>query len=111
MKFSTRLQYVFACLCMGALIIWHRYWGSWLPDDYPYELWIRFGLMVPAGFCLAVGLGMSTGNPERSVFAVWCGTVVSVLTSLLPDATLAVLLNRLIPLAIGAFIQWLFVRK
>ncbi|WP_300286730.1 hypothetical protein [uncultured Alistipes sp.] len=111
MKFSTRLEYVCAFLVMGALIVWHRYWGEWLPDDYPYELWIRYGLMVPTGFSLAVSLGMGTGNPERSVLALWCGVTVATLAALLPDTTLDVVLNRLIPLALGAFVQWLLARK
>ena len=111
MKFSTRLKYIFAFLIMGALVIWHHVWGQYLPDNYPFELWIQYGLLVPTGFCMAVSFGMNTGNPERSVFAVFCGITVTVLTSLLPHTTLAVVLNRIIPLAIGAFVQWLTVRK
>ena len=79
MKFSTRLKYIFATLLMGAVVVFDHVWGGWLPDDYPYVVWIHYGLLVPVGFCLAVSLGMNTGNPERSVFAVTCGVAATVL--------------------------------
>ena len=63
MKFSTRLKYIFATLLMGAVVVFDHVWGGWLPDDYPYAVWIHYGLLVPVGFCLAVSLGMNTGNP------------------------------------------------
>lgn len=63
------------------------------------------------GFWLAVSLGMNTGNPERSVFAVTCGVAATVLLAVLPGIGMAVILNRFVPMIIGAFVQWLIVRK
>lgn len=56
-------------------------------------------------------LGMNTGNPERSVFAVTCGVAATVLLAVLPGIGMAVILNRFVPMIIGAFVQWLIVRK
>ena len=39
---------------MGAVVVFDHVWGGWLPDDYPYAVWIHYGLLVPVGFCLAV---------------------------------------------------------
>ncbi len=111
MKFSTRLKYIFAALLMGVIVIFDHVWGSWLPSDYPYATWIHYGLLAPTGFCLAVSLGMNTGNPERSVFAVTCGVATTLLLSILPAMSMAIVLNRFVPWIAGAFIQWLFVRK
>ena len=111
MKFSTRLKYIFAALLMGVIVIFDHVWGSWLPSDYPYATWIHYGLLAPTGFCLAVSLGMNTGNPERSVFAVTCGVATTLLFSILPAMSMAIVLNRFVPLIAGAFIQWLFARK
>ena len=111
MKFSTRLKYIFATLLMGAVVVFDHVWGGWLPDDYPYAVWIHYGLLVPVGFCLAGSLGMNTGNPERSVFAVTCGVAATVLLAVLPGIGMAVILNRFVPMIIGAFVQWLIVRK
>ena len=94
MKFSTRLKYIFATLLMGAVVVFDHVWGGWLPDDYPYAVWIHYGLLVPVGFCLAVSLGMNTGNPERSVFAITCGVAATVLLAVLPGIGMAVILNR-----------------
>ena len=111
MKFSTRLKYIFATLLMGAVVVFDHVWGGWLPDDYPYAVWIHYGLLVPVGFCLAVSLGMNTGNPERSVFAVTrCGGAAG-FGSVRPGSGWAVILNRFVPMIIGAFVQWLIVRK
>ena len=111
MKFSTRLKYIFAALIMGAIVVFDHLRAKWLPDDYPYATWIHYGLLAPVGFCLAVSLGMNTGNPERSVFATTCGVTATLLLAILPDMNMGIVLNRFVPLVAGAFIQWLFVRK
>ena len=111
MKPSTRLKYVFAALLMGTLAVFDHVWAGWLPGDYPYAVWIYHALLVPTGFCLAVSLGMNTGNPERSVYAVACGTAATLLLSILPGINMGIILNRFVPLVSGAFIQWLIVRK
>lgn len=111
MKFSTRLKYIFAALIMGAIVVFDHLWAKWLPDDYPYATWIHYGLLAPVGFCLAVSLGMNTGNPERSVFVTTCGVTATLLLAILPDMNMGIVLNRFVPLVAGAFIQWLFVRK
>lgn len=111
MKFSTRLKYIFAALFMGAIVVFDYLWADLLPTNYPYATWIHYGLLAPVGFCLAVSLGMNTGNPERSVFAVTCGIVATILLSILPEISMAIVLNRFVPLVFGAFIQWLVVRK
>lgn len=111
MKFSTRLKYIFAALVMGAIVVFDHLWAGWLPDDYPYATWIHYGLLTPVGFCLAVSLGMNTGNPERSVFATTCGVAATLLLAVLPEMDMGIVLNRFVPLVAGAFIQWLCVRK
>lgn len=111
MKLSTRLKYVFAALIMGAIVVFDHLWAGWLPNDYPYATWIHYGLLAPVGFCLAVSLGMNTGNPERSVFATTCGVAATLLLAVLPEMNMGIVLNRFVPLVVGAFIQWLFVRK
>ena len=111
MKLSTRLKYVFAALIMGAIVVVDHLWAGWLPNDYPYATWIHYGLLAPVGFCLAVSLGMNTGNPERSVFATTCGVAATLLLAVLPDMNMGIVLNRFVPLVAGAFIQWLFVRQ
>ena len=111
MKFSTRLKFIFAALLMGAIIFFDHLWAGLLPNNYPYAVWIHYGLLVPVGFCLAVSLGMNTGNPERSVFAVTCGVAATMLLGILPEINMGIVLNRFVPLVAGAFIQWLFVRK
>ena len=111
MKLSTRLKYALATLLIGTAAVFDHVWTGWLPNDYPYAVWIYHALLVPTGFCLAVSLGMSTGNPERSVYAVTAGVIATLLLSILPDINMGIILNRFVPLVSGAFIQWLIVRK
>lgn len=85
MKFSTRLKFIFAALLMGAIVVFDYLWVGYLPDNYPYAVWIHYGLLAPMGFYLAVSLGMNTGNPERSVFAVTCGVAATLLLGILPE--------------------------